>query len=597
MELRFNSLVEMQLHSCKTFGDQNMFGTKGSDGTYSWITYGQFDRRVASFRGGLASLGVTGGDKVAIISNNCVEFPIAAYGTYSLGAHFVPMYESQIYRDWKYILKDSGAKILLVRSPSIYKQVLPLKDEIPTLTHILHLSTDSDAPMNLNTLTDLGDKNPTPPVLPDSEEPFGLIYTSGTTGNPKGVILTHGNIMAELTSISTLFPSTPGKERGISFLPWGHLMGQIVEIHLAMLHGASAALVTDIREIAADLPIVKPTVFFGVPKIYNKIYEGVLRQISTRSPFIQHLFHRGMKAACREDHRSVADTLYLSLATLLIFRKTKKLFGGELRFALSGAAALKGEVGDFLRALGIPLYEGFGLTESTMAVTTNCPANGSRSGSVGKAVPGARIELDTSVGTEGSGEGEVIVYGPHVMQGYHNLPAETARAFTPDRGLRTGDLGRMDEDGFLYITGRIKEIYKLENGKYIAPTPLEELLQFSPFVDQAMVTGANKKYNIALIVPDMEELRRYAAEKGIDLTREGWQETPPIVELFEKEIEGQSQDFRGFERCKKFIIVSEEWSPENGMLTPTLKLKRNIIADRYKDRIEELYESEGTLVR
>ena len=282
------------------------------------------------------------------------------------------------------------------------------------------------------------------------------------------------------------------------------------------------------------------------------------------------------------------ENLALTLARKIIFKKILDRFGGRLRLAVSGASALSAEVAEFVNDIGIGVYEGYGLSENSAALTMNLPGK-RKFGSVGKPLPGIRIEIDSSVEGSKEEDGEVVAYGENIMKGYHNLPEQTSSTLTESRGLRTGDLGHLDEDGYLYITGRIKEQYKLENGKFVAPAPLEEELKLSPYITQAMIYGLNQEHNVALIVADMEKVRQFADEKGLSGSNPELLQLSEVRELFKKEIQQFSTTFKNFERIEDFSLLDEEWNPDNGLLTPTMKIKRSVIEEKFKENIESLY--------
>ena len=298
-----------------------------------------------------------------------------------------------------------------------------------------------------------------------------------------------------------------------------------------------------------------------------------------------------MKHAKREregETLSFLENLALTLARKIIFKKILDRFGGRLRLAVSGASALSAEVAEFVNDIGIGVYEGYGLSENSAALTMNLPGK-RKFGSVGKPLPGIRIEIDSSVEGSKEEDGEVVAYGENIMKGYHNLPEQTSSTLTESRGLRTGDLGHLDEDGYLYITGRIKEQYKLENGKFVAPAPLEEELKLSPYITQAMIYGLNQEHNVALIVADMEKVRQFADEKGLSGSNPELLQLSEVRELFKKEIQQFSTTFKNFERIEDFSLLDEEWNPDNGLLTPTMKIKRSVIEEKFKENITSLY--------
>ena len=298
-----------------------------------------------------------------------------------------------------------------------------------------------------------------------------------------------------------------------------------------------------------------------------------------------------MKHAKREregETLSFMENLALNLARKIIFKKILDRFGGRLRLAVSGASALSAEVAEFVNDIGIGVYEGYGLSENSAALTMNLPGK-RKFGSVGKPLPGIRIEIDSSVEGSKEEDGEVVAYGENIMKGYHNLPEQTSITLTESRGLRTGDLGHLDEDGYLYITGRIKEQYKLENGKFVAPAPLEEELKLSPYITQAMIYGLNQEHNVALIVADMEKVRQFADEKGLSGSNPELLQLSEVRELFKKEVQQFSTTFKNFERIEDFSLLDEEWNPDNGLLTPTMKIKRSVIEEKFKENITSLY--------
>ncbi|MGM0576835.1 MAG: AMP-dependent synthetase/ligase [Myxococcota bacterium] len=588
----YSNLVDMFLKSIERYPDNRLFGVK-RDGRYQWITYREVGEQVKHFRAGLASLGVGKGDKVAIIANNRPEWAVGAYATYSLGAQYVPMYEAQLEKDWKYILNDSGTKVLLVASQEIYDRTKSFIDECEALEYVVNLEGDKDEATSFLGLLEAGKEGPVDPVEPDKDDICGFIYTSGTTGNPKGVLLSHYNIASNINAVHDIFPMDES-DTSLSFLPWAHSFGQTVELHTLLSYGASMGIAESVPKIIENLAEVQPTLLFSVPRIFNKIYDGVHKKMAAAGGLKKKLFDKTLDVAGKrrdlasQGRSSMMLDMQYGVLDKLVGSKVRERFGGRLKYAFSGGAALSKEVGEFVDGLGITVYEGYGLTETAPIATANRPG-AQRIGTVGKPIPGVRVEV-VPVETAPEGEGEIVVYGPNVMKGYHNLPEETAKVFTEDGGFRTGDMGRLDDDGFLHITGRVKEQYKLENGKYVVPAPLEEKLKLSPFINQIMIDGTNRPFNVAIVVPDLETVREWAKEHGVSAdTDEALVKDPKVHKQVQREIERWSKDFKAYEVPKKFTMVAQEFSTDNDMLTPTLKLKRRNVIEAYGDELDTLY--------
>ncbi|MGZ3441656.1 MAG: AMP-dependent synthetase/ligase, partial [Polyangia bacterium] len=503
MTKHFENLVELFERSCETYAERPLFGTK-RDGAWEWATYREVHGLVDRFRGGLASLGVTKGDRVAIISDNRLEWAVAAYATYGLEAQFVPMYQAQRPLEWQFILADCEAKVAIAANETIFQSLDAMRSELPALAHVIGLERPASDPRSYAALLELGALQPVPARSPAPESIAGFVYTSGTTGKPKGVLLSHANLTSNVGAVHAVFSFDP-EDRSLAFLPWAHLYGQIGEVHTFLSMGCSVAINDDLANLIPNLAEVKPTILVAVPRIFNRIYEGVNRDIAKRPGFLQRIIRAGVRGAIkrkRGEKLTAAERIDLAFDERLVFAKIREKLGGRLKYAISASATLGRDVAEFIDALGLTVYEGYGLTETSPIVSANLPGH-RRFGSVGKVMPGVRVVIDRSVGVDPL-EGAIIVYGPNVMVGYHKRPEENAKAFTPDGGLRTGDLGHLDADGFLYITGRIKEQYKLQNGKYVMPAPLEEELKLSPYIANVMIEGDGRPFNTALVVLNEE---------------------------------------------------------------------------------------------
>ena len=353
--------------------------------------------------------------------------------------------------------------------------------------------------------------------------------------------------------------------------------------------GTAIAINDDIARLVDNLGEVRPTLICAVPRIFSRLYENVERTVAAKPRILQALFRSAMRTAKlrrKGGEVSVLEGMGLALADRLIFAQVRRKLGGRMRFVVSGSAALGREVAEFIDALGITVYEGYGLTEASPIVAANCE-RAHRMGSVGRPVPGVRVVIAERAGGEGK-QGEILVYGDNVMRGYHDRPEETSEALLPDGGLCTGDLGYLDEDGFLFITGRIKEQYKLENGKYVVPSAAEETLKLSRYIAQVMLYGANRPYNVALVLPDLGNLQEWAVHERVELG--DIPKNPRVRTLIQHELAERGSLLRSFERPRAFLLVAQEFTTENGFLTPSLKLRRARVLEAYGAELEALYQ-------
>jgi len=585
MAQSFESLSQLLEQSAGKFKDNDLFGTKQPDGSWTWLSYGDFAQMVAKCRAGLRALGVGYGDRVAIVADNCVEWATAAFASYGIGAQFVPMYPAQPPKEWEYILGDCNPKVVFASGAAHADlQAIVARTGHPARVIGLELPRADEASFEALLANGKADAELYPAKGSDIA---GLVYTSGTTGNPKGVMLTHENFCTNVVASASRFEFDQ-TDRALCFLPWAHSYGQTAELYTFLNIGASMAINDEVPKLVDNLAVVKPTVLVAVPRIFNRIYDRVNKQMDARPALIRKLFASAIQSATAKNHGQRLGWLQnagLGLANKLIFKKIRQRFGGRLRFVVSGSAALSTEVAQFIDALGIDVFEGYGLTETSPVATTNYP-NNRKIGSVGKALPGVSIRIDKQVTGEDK-IGEIIISGPNVMQGYYNKPEETAAVLLPDGAFRTGDLGYLDAEGYLYITGRIKEQYKLETGKYVAPSPLEEQLKLSRYIMNVMLYGANKPYNVALVVLDVDAVKEWAQKAGVTLGDAT--ESEAVRTLIKDEIAHYGADFKNYERPSKFVLVTEDFTQENGMLTPSMKLKRRHVLAKYEAALAALY--------
>jgi long-chain acyl-CoA synthetase len=584
---RAENLVGLLESARRRFAERPAFGTRDGPGRWHWTSYAQLGEQVDRFRSALAQAGVGPGDRVAIVADNCVPWAVACYAAYGRRASFVPMYASQHPDEWRFILRDCGAKLAIAQVPEAYETIAAFQRELPDLQHVVGGGLPPDAPASWEAWLARGALRSVTPERPEPGEVAGFVYTSGTTGSPKGVLQSHANLCFAVNSLSELFPLGTA-HRSLAFLPWAHSFGQICELHTLLHQGTTLALNDDVANLVGNLGEVRPTVLFAVPRVFNRIYDVVWKQIAARPAPVAKLFAKGIALASargRGTRLGPLDAALLGLIDRVLFAKIRQRFGGELQFAISGSAALSREVAEFIDALGIRVYEGYGLTETCPIVSGNLPGQ-RKLGSVGKPIPGVRVEIDRAASGD-ERDGEIVVAGPNIMLGYHNRPEENAAVLLPDGRFRTGDLGHLDADGYLFITGRIKEQYKLENGKYVVPSPLEERLKLSPYIANVFLYGDNRPHNVALVVPDLPALETHARQAGRALGDP--LHDAEVRALIRSELERLSADFKGYERPRGFALALEDFTTANGLLTPTLKLKRQAVLERHRAQIEALY--------
>jgi len=587
------NLVDMFEDTVKKFPERPAVGDKGADGNYVYSSYGDLGKRVDNLRGGLTQLGVKKGSTVGLIIDNSVEWPIIAFAAYGCGARLVPMYEKELEKVWKYIIKDSGVKILFVVNSDVYEKLKGLPDELETLEKIVLIQGEGENSMTALEAT--GNENPVPSIKPHRSDIASLIYTSGTTGDPKGVLLSHGNFTTNAQAAHKNFPDADESTVSLSILPWAHSFGQAGELFFGIYLGGSVGIMESVDTLGDDLGKVRPTVLIAVPRVFNKVYAGIHNMMKEKGGLTEKLFNMAKDAAVKK-RETGKTSLKLKLLDKVVFQKVRDRFGGRLEYAITGSAAMNPEIAQFFIDINIPTFDCYGLTETTPAFTMNCHA-ANRLGTVGKAIDKVTVVIDKSQVDEDSEDGEIICFGPNVMQGYHNKPEKTAEVLVEDEklgtGVRTGDRGRLDEDGFLHITGRFKEEYKLENGKYVHPASLEEEIKLNPYVTSALLHGAGKVYNVCLIVPDFEALEKETAAMGITSKNpEELVNDPKVQEFISNEVTNQlTGAYGGYEIPKKFLFIAEEFSLENGMLTQTMKLKRRNVMEKFGPQLDSLYKS------
>ena len=583
------TLIAIFEDAVQQYGNKPALAHKPRGGTYQDISYTEFGASVDAFSQGLNALGVQKGDRVAILSENRPEWAISDFGILKTGAVNVPMFSTLTAAQVGYILKDSGAKIICVSTEKQLEKCLAIRDEIPTLEQIILFDAiEGETPEGVIEFTAVcetaGEE-----VNNDSQEDdvATIIYTSGTTGNPKGVMLTHANFIFNLQACKSLI-DVGETDVLLSFLPLSHVFERLGGHYVPLFSGAKIAYAESTFTVAQNMKDVAPTVMLSVPRLYETMHERILRAVQEGSPLKQKIFHWGVSvgsavSSAIQQGRKPSAILQLQqgIADKLVFAKLKAATGGRLRFFVSGGAALPQSIAEFFHAAGILILEGYGLTETSPVISLNHPEKW-RFGTVGAQVPGIEVQI--------AEDGEILTRGPHVMKGYFNNESATAEVIDADGWFYTGDIGVIDADGFIKITDRKKNIIVLSNGKNVAPQPIESELVQSPFISQIMVIGSERKNLAALIVPNFDALKAWAAENGVDAS-----DTPTLLDTREVqqhiqgEIRSRLTDFADFEQVRRFTLLEKEFSQEDDEMTPTLKLKRNVIMERYAEAIEAMY--------
>jgi long-chain acyl-CoA synthetase len=590
--------------TAKKFAAKNSLGKKypGSE-KFTFITFQELEQNVAYFASALLELGIKPGDKIALMSENSPEWVITDLGVISLGAWDVPVYPSITHLQLEYILNDCGVKGIMVSNDIHYQKVVKLFDKVPGLEFIIYVEPVTVVAhpgvksYSFEEISEIGknsyEKNKQAILTGidnlKSEDICTIIYTSGTTGQPKGVMLSHRNCL-ESVEVNLKAFSASENEVELSFLPLCHIFERVVYYLAIVCTGGSVAYAENIDSIAKNMLEVRPTLIVSVPRIYEKIYNRVMDGVKSSPPWRQKIFNWALRtgkeyfeAKRYEKNSPLLLEIEYKIAGKLVFNKIKDKTGGNIRVMLSGGAPLAKEIVDFFAWTGMPIYEGYGLTEAP-GVSFNMPGN-FKPGTIGKPLPGVDIKI--------AEDGEILARGPNIMKGYYNNQVATAEAIDPDGWFHTGDIGELDNENYLKITDRKKEIIVMSNGKNVAPQPVENLLKASKYIEQAVIIGDNRKFISALLVPNFENLGSKAKELGIEaIEREALCKNAKIKDFYQAEINKACGDkIAPFEQVKKFSLLNCEFSQNNDELTPTLKVKRRIIDKIYKDLIESMYES------
>lgn len=595
--MKYQNLAEMFFSNRKEHPDKTAYMYK-KNGTWHSITFKEAAAEVEKIAAGLASIGVENGDRVAIVSGNRFHWAFIDYAVLSLGAVLVPVYPSLLADQIEYILNDSEAKVVIAENDIQSEKI----DEIRTNLKFIKNTLIMDMPekglgeswQTLEQLEELGAAfiKEKPDYLSiekvDTDSWATIIYTSGTTGEPKGAILTHRNFLFNVEDSSSVV-DVYSEDLFLSFLPLSHVLERMAGHFLSCYNGAAVAYAESIDTVAENMGEVKPSVMVSVPRLYEKIYGRVIEAVETGSPVKRKIFYWALGVGkeyvnkiMRKEKISGGLQFKRNLAYKLVFGKLYEKVGGRIRFFISGGAPLNAEIAEFFGAAGMKILEGYGLTETSPVISVNLMDN-FKFGTTGPILPNVEVKI--------AEDGEILTRGDHVMLGYYHKEEETKEAIDADGWFYTGDIGHIDEDGMLKITDRKKNIIVTSGGKNIAPQPIENSFVGSPFIDQALMIGDKRKFCTAIIVPSEEGFQRWSEENGKSyasyeelITLEG------VKEKIAEEIEGLSKNLARYETIKKFIFADHPFTIESHELTPSLKVKRKVVEENYKDKINAMYD-------
>ncbi|MDQ3062940.1 MAG: long-chain fatty acid--CoA ligase [Acidobacteriota bacterium] len=590
------TLAELFLKAAEKHNRADALNFK-KDGEWKRISSGEMIARAENIALGLYSLGIKKGDRIALLAANSPEWTFTDAGCQFAGIVDAPIYTTLAPNAVEYIIKDAGAKVLFLENAECFERLKNVLSECPTLEKIVFFdSTDvtDEKAMSLAELENAGAKLKTenPNLIKNLIDAIApndvatLIYTSGTTGEPKGVMLTHSNLVSNVLDAGAEHAFSPN-DKPLSVLPFSHVFER-TGMYLYILNGMAVYYAESIERAADNLLEVAPTMFVAVPRIFEKVYARAKVKAAQESQTKEMIFNWAIDvgkqyALLTEQKQPIPRLLAVkhSIADKIVFSKLREFFGGNLSFCISGGAALSDDIHLIFTGAGIAIMQGYGLTETSPVITTNTGMN-TRLGTVGKPIRNVQVRI--------AEDGEIEVSGANVMLGYYNKPEATTDAFTNDGWFKTGDIGTLDADGFLKITDRKKELFKTSGGKYIAPSPIEQLIKASRFVSQVVLIGNERNFPAALVVPNFEQLENYAKIKNLDIKSPAeFCSHPRIIDLIERQIAELTKNLSHYEKVKKIALLENELTVEGGELTPTLKVKRRVVDEKYHQIIEKIY--------
>ena len=584
-------LFDIPYEALKNYPKEDALATKYA-GTWEKLSTQDFINQGNQFSRGLLSLDVKVGDRIGLVStNNRTEWFVADLGISQIGAITVPVYPTISIEDYVHIFNDAEIKYCFVSDKGLYEKLLQVKEKVSSLIEIFTFDEVENA-KNWSEILHLGNDFSQEEVENrkkgiKEEDLATIIYTSGTTGSPKGVMLTHKNIISNVLGVENRIP-IPNKDykeiRTLSFLPICHILERMV-CYFYFHHGFSTYFAESIEKIGENMKEVKPHFVTVVPRLLEKVYDKIYHKGISAGGLKKLIFLWAM-GVNKKYQLGQPKNWKQKLADKLVFSKWREGLGGEIVSLISGSAALSISLNKKFQAAGIPIIEGYGLTETSPVIAVNS-FDQMKLGSVGKPLDNLQVKI--------ADDGEILVKGPSVTQGYLNKPEQTKEAFTEEGFFKTGDIGHIDEEGFLIITDRKKEMFKTSGGKYVAPQMIENKAKASRFIEQIMVVGEGEKMPCAFVQPEFDFVKRWAELHNLDIGRtpEEMVKSPELKKRIEKEIEKLNQKLGNWEQVKRIELTPEIWSVDNGMLTPTMKLKRKVIKERYIDLYNKLYEKEA----